>query len=213
MNKRYVVHSPVLAISAMASGAALVAAILLRVSLGLTLVMLACTAALVVVLRISRLSPPVRMQLKAQALTGVLIGSIATVAYDLSRLLLVKLGQLNFHPFKTFVLFGYALLGEAVPQASAFAAGTVYHFINGITFAVAYCLLFSGCHWVCGLLWALGLEVAMFTLYPGWLDLEAVIVEFTVVSLTGHLAYGATLGALSQRWFHGRPRIALGVKR
>jgi hypothetical protein len=46
----------------------------------------------------------------------------------------------------------------------------------------------------------MGLEAAMLTVYPGWLDLEAVMEEFVTVSVFGHLAYGTALGIISQRW-------------
>ena len=48
----------------------------------------------------------------------------------------------------------------------------------------------------------------MLTVYPGWLDLQAVMAEFTLVSMIGHLSYGSILGVLSQRWFRAaRPLL------
>jgi hypothetical protein len=44
----------------------------------------------------------------------------------------------------------------------------------------------------------MGLEAAMLAIYPGWLDLEAVMKEFVAVSVLGHIAYGTTLGMISQ---------------
>ena len=211
MNRPDVVRSPLLGMAALASGAALVASIALHVSLAWTFGSFALFAGLLVAFRISLLSPPLRTRLKVQALAGAKIGFVATLGYDISRYLLVTVARLDFWPFETFVFFGYALIGEQVSRSAALLAGTAYHFVNGIGFAVAFCLMLAGRHWLFGLAWALGLEVAMFTLYPGWLDLDAVMVEFTAVSMTGHLTYGAILGLLSQRWFGTRRHVQRGT--
>jgi hypothetical protein len=76
----------------------------------------------------------------------------------------------------------------------------VYHVSNGILFGTAYTLLLGQQRWWCGIAWSLGLELAMLCLYPLWLDLRSVMGEFTVMSVTGHLAYGAVLGLGCQRW-------------
>ena len=39
----------------------------------------------------------------------------------------------------------------------------------------------------------------MLLVYPHWLPLGRVMGEFTIVSVSGHLAYGVTLGVLVQR--------------
>ena len=46
----------------------------------------------------------------------------------------------------------------------------------------------------------------MFTVYPGWLNLNAVIEEFAIVSVSGHLVYGLTLGVICQARFRGAKR-------
>ena len=44
------------------------------------------------------------------------------------------------------------------------------------------------------------LEIAMFSIYPSWLHLQAVMQEFTIVSISGHLVYGAVLGLFCNRF-------------
>jgi len=193
-----------MAIAAMASGIALVITILAKTSLALTLFCLGILAALTVALKWSSTPVQTRPFLKAQALTGIGAGFIATLAYDLSRLLIVTVGGLKFWPFETFVLFGRLIIGESASRTAAYIAGTAYHFLNGILFAVAYCFVFSNRNWKYGILWALGLEAGMFTLYPGWLDLKVVMKEFTIVSVSGHIVYGSVLGILAQRWLKAK---------
>jgi hypothetical protein len=190
----------ILAIAAMVSGAALVVTIFTKVSLAVTLSCLGIFALIIVVFKWSRTSAIERPVIKKKALTGIIAGFVATVAYDISRLLLVMIGGLKFWPFETFVLFGKLIIGEGASRTAAYAVGTAYHFFNGMLFAVAYCFLFGGRNWKFGVLWALALEASMFTIYPGWLDLKAVMKEFTIVSLLGHVVYGAILGILAQRW-------------
>jgi hypothetical protein len=43
----------------------------------------------------------------------------------------------------------------------------------------------------------LGLEAATLSLYPGWLHLDAVLMEFTTMSFVGHLFYRGVLGLIS----------------
>ena len=38
----------------------------------------------------------------------------------------------------------------------------------------------------------------MLSIYPRWLDLKAVMAEFTMVSMSGHIVYGSVLGRISQ---------------
>jgi hypothetical protein len=189
----------ILAISAMASGAALVVAIFSKVSLAVTLPGLSLFASLVAAVKWSRIRSADRLAIRAQLQIGTISGILATLAYDWLRLILVKVAGFRFAPFDSLPLFGYLMIGKDAPGQAALLAGIAYHYVNGITFAIAYCLLLGGRNWRWGILWALGLEAAMFTIYPGWLDLKAVMKEFTIVSLLGHVAYGTTLGILSQR--------------
>jgi len=189
-----------LSLAFLSSGAALLMYILFRVSLGLALI---CSFAFVVAVlarRFFALDPTRRLKLIQQIGSGILIGLLATAAYDLSRLTIVETFSMNVWPFEALRFFGYAIAGEEISRSTAVAVGALYHVTNGIFFSVSYCLLLAGRSWFYGVIWALGLEVLMFTVYPTWLNLDAVMKEFTVVSLAGHLAYGSVLGAMARRW-------------
>lgn len=108
-------------------------------------------------------------------------------------------GRLPITPYEVWAIFGELIVGDGAPAALRFTVGTTYHVLNGMAFAVAYCFLFGGRHWRWGVGWGLGLEAAMLAIYPGWLALDAVLVEFTTMSFLGHLAYGGVLGLISQR--------------
>jgi hypothetical protein len=189
----------VLVAVAMSSGAALVVSVLTRVSLGLTLL---CAVVCVVALggqTWQRLTPAMRPIVLERIRAGLLAGVPATVAYDLARLALVEVTGFRFWPFDTFPLFGQAILGTGLAPPLTLAAGIAYHYLNGACFAVGYALLFRRRLFAFGIAWALGLEAAMLIVYPRWLpDLGSVLGELTAVSLTGHLAYGVTMGLIVQ---------------
>ncbi len=189
---------PVFAAAALTSGVALVASILLDLSLALTLILLGTLAASIVALKWSRSTLYERAMIRDQLITGLIAGILATLAYDVTRVVLVKLGQFNIWPFDTFKIFGELIIGSA-PEVARLVVGTIYHFCNGISFAIAYCLVLGGRHWLFGVAWGLSLEALMLTIYPGWLDLQAVIAEFFAMSVLGHFAYGSVLGFVSQQ--------------
>lgn len=187
-----------------ASGAALIAAVVTGVPLSVTLALVGSAAIFIVAARWSRLDPVEAGVLRRRIGTGVIAGLAATAAYDVSRSLLVLLGSLPLTPFETFRIFGQLIVGEGQQPELTLAVGTAYHVLNGVAFAVAYCIVLGGRNWRWGIAWGLGLEAAMLTVYPGWLRLDDVLVEFTTMSFVGHLSYGIVLGIVSQRRL-GRP--------
>lgn len=181
----------------LASGAALVAHVLLGAPLPLTLVGLAATGGAVAwhVLRRADVSTGGWVR---RVRAGVLAGLMATLAYDAARLVLVQAAALPLSPFGAFPLFGAALLGSGAAGGTRFAAGVAFHLLNGVAFSAAYAVWFGprGVRW--GVAYGLGLEAFMLALYPGWLDIRA-IAEFTQMSVVGHVVYGAVLGLLTRR--------------
>ncbi len=204
---------PILAMAALASGAALVISIIFGAPLGLMLALLLIAAVVTVAFKWAKTDRNQRPMLRAQMATGAVAGVVATIAYDLTRALLTELGQLQFYPFETFNIFGQLIIGETAPRLVAFVVGTLYHLLNGVAFAVSYCFLLGGRHWTNGILWAFGLEAAMLTIYPGWLELDAVMQEFVTVSVLGHIAYGVVLGLISERKLSNIKRDQLEAER
>ena len=191
---------PILGLAALFSGAALVAAVWFQLPLAVTLLCTGLFAGVAVMTRYSSLDTPGRRDTLLRLRSGLKAGIVATLAYDLWRLGLVEFADFPISPFESFRLFGLSILGPNATEFLAYLVGTMYHLLNGLTFSVAYVLLFRMPNPFTGIAWALGLEAAMFTVYPGWMDLEAVMMEFTVMSLSGHLVYGALLGVLGRKF-------------
>jgi hypothetical protein len=189
---------------AMSTGAALIVTVFTRVSLALTLLCAAMYIVCIVSLIWARLPSTSRAPLVRRVRTGFLAGLLATPAYDLTRLAIVDLVGLSVWPFDTFPLFGRAILGPGWPASVTLLAGVAYHYLNGMCFATAYSITFWRRYFLFGVIFAVGLELAMLTVYPRWLPLSSVLGEFTIVSATGHIAYGLAIGLVTQ---YG-PRIA-----
>lgn len=182
----------------LASGAALIVHVLTTISLGLALV----GAGIIVIglgtLTWMRLPSMARTEIAQRARVGLLAGFLATIAYDVSRWLIVTLFHDTFAPFDVFPIFGHAIAGTNLSPAVATTIGILYHYTNGVLFAVAYAILFAPRGWWTGILWALGLEALMLTVYPGWLH-PSPFEEFVSVSILGHVAYGSVLGIFSRK--------------
>lgn len=189
---------PLLAFGALGSGVALIVSLVSGAPLWVPLLAAMGAATLLVGFRWSHATSAERARLAAQMKTGVAAGLAATAAYDVSRWTLVLAGRMELSPFGAFPLFGELLVGDA-PVPALIVLGALYHLWNGIAFAVAYCFLVGGRDWRLGVLWGLGLEAAMLTVYPGWLRLDDVLEEFVTMSFLGHVAYGTVLGLVAQR--------------
>jgi hypothetical protein len=129
---------------------------------------------------------------------GLVAGGPALVAYDLSRLMVSELAAFEIGPFDAFPHFGAALIGEDAPAMARRVVGATFHVVNGMSFAVAFAIVFRAKGILVGIAWGLGLEAAMLGVYPWWLQIEQ-IGEFIGLSVIGHVCYGATLGAVT-RW-------------
>ena len=140
----------------------------------------------------------IRPILKHRAMVGLQAGIIATIAYDVCRYIFVTFLHFSFWPFDIFSIFGRLLIGDSAPATIAVAVGVLFHYANGIGFALGYVLLFRRPSIVTGLIWAAVLELFMVSLYPGWLGLKA-LDEFLSVSIFGHVVYGTVLGAFTRR--------------
>lgn len=192
-----------LAILPLAAGAGLLAYLLAGLSLPAGVALAAgmgIAAAAAVWRRIPARDRPV---IRRRAVVGLAAGALATLAYDLCRLMAVTLLGLSFRPFDVFPIFGRLLIGKDVPAILAAVIGFLYHCANGIGFGIAYMFLFRRVGVVSGLLWAALLEGMMVSLYPSWLSIKA-LDEFAGVSVLGHFAYGFVLGYVARCGIEGR---------
>jgi hypothetical protein len=196
---------PLLAFGGVFSGVALLLNILGGVSLGLALLVM--TTLLVVlfagVLVIS--STESRAWMLRTVGTGIAVGLVATLVYDVTKTILSQLDPSPFDPFHAIQVFGTLLVGSGADPALLTAAGTAFHLVNGTSFGVAYMFLFARDGSITtrralltGIGWGLFLEAFQLTLYPGWLDIR-LYQEFATISALSHVVYGATLGLLGRR--------------
>jgi hypothetical protein len=186
----------------MATGAALVIHILVDVPLWLSATTTVAAAAVVFTMA-ARRHPAGREGGQQVIVAGAMAAVVALGAYDLARLAVCEVFDFSVTPFAAFEHFGAGLVGESASSGAKTAAGAVFHVTNGITFGIAYAVLAGRqLTWpgslATGVAFGLGLEVVMLGLYPAWLQIPN-LREFTEMSLVGHVAYGATLGALGHR--------------
>jgi hypothetical protein len=179
-----------------AGGAGLVLHILAGVSLPLAIVAFACGGAVLWILLLPRLTAAARQSVRRRALIGMTGGLAGTVAYDAARYGTVALFAMSFQPFHVLRVFGEAFIGTGHSAALTFAVGAAYHLSNGVFFGAAYGLAFRRYAWWSGLLWGIGLELCMATLYPAWLRIQ-MLGEFLQVSAVGHVVYGSVLGLVA----------------
>jgi hypothetical protein len=148
---------------------------------------------------------------------GAVAGFLAACAYDIFRIPFVVAAADNVGPewlrlplFKVFPRCGAMILAQPYNAnttdsqftLAAHAVGWVYHFSNGITFGVMYMALIGDAtrrSWLCAVLFATGLELAMlFTPYTSFFGIH-LTTKFVIATLSAHVIFGIVLGLLAQR--------------
>ena len=181
----------------LSTGAALLVYIFSGISLLITAMLVLVLATVFGSLIWYRSTAADRVYLHRALRAGLIAGLLATGAYDIARFLLIRVTGIAFWPFDIFTVFGRALFGSETSGLWVTAAGVVYHFANGIGFALAYTVWLGRRGIWAGIAWAMVLELMMVSIYPGWLGLKA-LDEFLQVSVFGHLVYGSVLGVAAQ---------------
>ncbi len=183
---------------ALSSGFSLLVYVLAKISmvgaLGITLSVLLLTTSMLWV----RMRADEKAQTRRYLKVGTYCGVAATLSYDLSRLILIRITGIKFWPFDIFSIFGKALVGEKYDGWWVTILGVMFHLMNGIGFSIAYVIWWGRRGVAFGILWALALELIMITIYPSWLGFKA-LPEFLSVSIVGHLVYGTILGFVAKR--------------
>ena len=151
-------------------------------------------------------------ELAKQIFIGLAAGAIATIALDVFRIAGVRFGYM---PTDMPAMFGKMIAGPRSAAGVTMTTGYLYHFINGASFGLLYILLAGRPRWYWGIAWGLIVELAMMTFPPmmmmgvGYFGLKAGLGVFGT-TLVAHLAYGAVLGWLVERWAdEGEPVITL----
>jgi len=95
----------------------------------------------------------------------------------------------------------------------AFMAGALWHFWNGATFGIIYALVIGKGKWWYGMIWAFIIEIGMMLapyliLMKGPFGIEHMDgYNIFTITLLAHLAFGALLGMLVQKWKKGSESI------
>ena len=88
----------------------------------------------------------------------------------------------------------------------AFIAGGLWHFWNGATFGIIYALIIGRGRWWYGIIWASIIEIGMMfapylIMMKGPFGIEHMDgYNLFTITLLAHIAFGAVLGILVQRW-------------
>jgi hypothetical protein len=182
-----------LGIAALFSGAALLAHILTNISLRWGLVLTALTVLIALFIIWKRSSPQDRKINTRIAIVGITVGITATIFYDAAKYFLSQFDPSPYNPYEAIRVFGVLLAGEDASPMTHKVVGTLFHFLNGTCFGIAYAYFFRKPSLVSGILWGVFLETFQLTLYPGWLDVRFYR-EFVQISFISHVIYGAILG-------------------
>jgi hypothetical protein len=88
----------------------------------------------------------------------------------------------------------------------AFIAGGLWHFWNGATFGIVYALIIGKGKWWYGMIWAVVIEMVMMIapyliIMKGPFGIEHMDgYNIFVITMIAHLAFGAILGIIVQKW-------------
>lgn len=133
-------------------------------------------------------------------LVGAGWGLVATLGYDAVRPVLVGALGLAFDPYRAIGIFGALITGLPAGDAIAGAVGWLYHFWNGISFAIVFALARPSGGVLPGLAWALGLQVLMMAAYPSLLQARLDDPGFLATGIVGHSIWGIVLGSGVAWW-------------
>lgn len=135
---------------------------------------------------------------------GFGIGAVATISLDLFRQMGVIQGWL---PGDTLVMFGKMATGSG-NFSTYYPAGLLVHFLNGASFGLFYVFVWGkqssfklAAFWAT--VWALIVEIGMMTGPPmgpmvGLFGIRFAWPQLFLLTLAAHIAFGITLGILTQ---------------
>ncbi len=138
-----------------------------------------------------------------RAISGILWGLVATLAYDAIRPALVWVFQYDFNPYRAMPIFGHLITGRPKDDGIAQVVGWGYHFWNGISFGLMFALMRPRGGPIAGFIWAMVLQGFMMAAYPSFLDARLDSPGFLMTGLVGHGIWGLVLGEGLKRWGRG----------
>jgi hypothetical protein len=134
---------------------------------------------------------------------GVVGGIVLTMALDVVRVAGVHLGYLP----DSVTMFGNLIANTspmADPTASRYLIGELYHYLNGISFALVYSIAFGRTRWWGPVTFSVLVWIGMMTLPPmapkfgpfGLDRFDVLINGYAVSTLLAHVAMGLALAAI-----------------
>ena len=133
---------------------------------------------------------------------GAAYGFLATVVYDVIRPLLKQVFHFQYPPFRAITVFGSLITGLPMGHPFGLTVGWIYHFWNGISFAMMYVLVRPRGGLVSGWAWGLGLQLLMLWVYPSLLKVRLDDPGFLTMGIVGHSCWGLVLGWCVQKRGH-----------
>ncbi|MFF5076665.1 hypothetical protein ACFY36_06415 [Actinoplanes sp. NPDC000266] len=146
-----------------------------------------------IVLAVAATLPRVDPDLRARIRVGAVAGLAGLVGYDVVRVPVALTGQRVFAPIETY---GLLIADAAFSSPLTSTLGWLYHLSNGVTFGIAFAVLFARRPVLFGVAWGLFLEtVALLSPFADRYGLSGRLVPI-VIALGAHVFYGWPLGYL-----------------
>jgi hypothetical protein len=143
--------------------------------------------------------------------TGLWAGAVATIALDVIR---YPIGVgLKTLPADMPTMFGKLIFGTDSVTTVVLVVGYLYHFLNGASFGLVYTVVAGKVSWYWGVVWGLIIEVLMMTTPPmllmgvGPFGVNTGAPWYFLTTLAAHVAFGAVLGLLAERFVKERGSI------
>jgi len=146
-----------------------------------------------------------------RAITGLWAGAVASIALDAIR---YPIGVgLHTLPGDMPTMFGKFILGQDEVTGGLLLVGYLYHYLNGAAFGIVYTLIAGKVRWYWGVVWGLIIEVLMMVTPPmllmgvGPFGINTGAPWYFLTTLAAHIAFGAVLGLLAERFVRERGTI------
>lgn len=144
-------------------------------------------------------------RLRNRLWAGIWIGAATTAALDVIRLTGFQMGYM---PGDLPRMFGVLILDQMArgPSTTSDIVGSLYHYWVGACLGIAFTVIMGRFRWWGGLIWGLIVELGMMITPPmviamdtGYFGLKKGY-GILVVTMLAHIAFGAALGMLSERY-------------
>jgi hypothetical protein len=135
-------------------------------------------------------------RIRTAMVVGAMGGLLGTIGYDLIRIPVVFLGYRVLAPIDSY---GVLLLDDRSSSDVSGLAGWLFHFSNGINFAIAYALVALGRDWRWGVVWAMFLETV--TVVTPFVDAYGLSGKWGLIAVAyaAHIPYGLGVGWAASR--------------